>query len=261
MRWAGCLLSFVLILLATVAAAGTAFDATTEAGIDKIADAHLPGDAPFVDQTGKQARFDNYFGGPPLVFAAVQYHCPNLCGLTLDGLFGGLAGAGLVAGRDYLVVVMGIDPREGPAEASNTLSKLSGRWAIDQSAVHFLSGSAAAITRASGAMGLRSGWDDEHQQFAHIAAVGLVTPDGRLARWMTGVQFDPRSLRLGLVEAGKGKVGTFKDQVLLLCYGFDPIHGRYGWVVQRLLEVIGSATLGGLGLFVWLATRRERRGT
>ncbi len=252
----------LLVLFLLLLSGGTALadiDPTRVAGIDRIADAHLPGDTRLVDQDGNPARLGDYFGGPPLLFAAVQFNCPNLCGVTLDGLFAGLAGAGLVIGRDYRVVVMSIDPHEGPAEARKSLSGLAERWAIDPHAVHFLSGPAPVIETVGRAMGIRSGWDEEHRQFAHITAVAVTTPAGRLSRWLMGVQFDPRALRLGLVQASGGKVGTLGEQVLLLCYGYDPIHGRYAWVAQRMLEISGAATVAGFFLFLWLTHRQERR--
>lgn len=255
-------LILALLLAAFLAAPGQAFfDPITQAGIDRIDDAHLPGEARFLDQAGLPVRLADYFGGPPILFAAVQYDCPNLCGVTLDGLFAGLAGGGLVGGRDYRLLVISIDSREGPAEAAKALAGLTARWDVGPNAVHFLSGSRPEITAATGALGIRSAWDQDHGQFAHISAVAVLTPQGRLARWLMGVQFDPRTLRLGLVEAGEGKIGLLREQMLLLCYGYDPVHGRYGWVVQRLLEVGGAVTVGGLLLYLWSAYRRERRGT
>ena len=248
----------VLLLVLSRAAAAADFDALAAAGIDRLPAAHLPGEVGLVDQDGQPVRLSSELGGAPLVFAAVQYQCPNLCGLTLDGLFAGLAGAGLAAGRDYRVVVVGIDPAEGPAEAARLFDRLSARWSIDRGAAQFLTGDAGGLQQVAAAMGMRSGWDAEHRQFAHVSAVALVTPEGRLSRWLMGVQFDPRQLRLGLVEAGGGKIGSLGDQVLLLCYGFDPVHGRYGWVVQPLLAAGGVGTLAGLLLVLWPAGRWRR---
>jgi protein SCO1/2 len=248
----------LMILLLWALPAQAAFDPFTDAGIDRIKDAHLPGEAAMVDQNGEPLRLQALFGGPPLLFAAVAYTCPNLCGLTLDGLFAGLAGAGLTAGKDYQLVVVGLDPRDGPDQAAAMLGLLQHRWHSEPSALHFLSGpEGAAVTQA---MGFRAGYDPEHQQFAHISAVAAVTAQGRLSAWLMGVQFDPRALRLALVKAGEGRVGTLGDQALLLCYGYDPVHGRYGWLVERMLKVGGVVTLLGLfGTLGWL-WRRGRVG-
>jgi protein SCO1 len=253
----------IAVFLAVLLLAGPAratFDPIAEAGVDRLPDARLPGAVQLLDQAGRPVRLAELFGGPPLVFAPVVYRCPNLCGITLDGLFAGLAGAGLRAGRDYRVVAVGIDPRESPADAAGVFGRLALRWGIPADAVQFMTGPAAGLGAVMSAMGVRSGWDAEHQQYAHISAAAVTTPDGRLSRWLMGVQFDPRTLRLALVEAGHGKVGTLGDQVLLLCYGYDPVRGRYGWLVQRILQAGGAATLGGLALFLWLSFRRQRRG-
>jgi protein SCO1 len=248
------LLSLALLLLAAPAPA--AFDPLAEAGIERLPDARLPAEAGLFDETGRPVRLGDYFGGPPLLVAAVSYDCPNLCGLTLDGLFGGLAGTGLSAGRDYRLLVVGIDPREGPVQAARLKGELGRRRDLDWAGVHFLTGPAEAVARS---MGIRAGWDEEHRQFAHVSAVAVTTPDGRLSRWLMGVAFEPRTLRLGLAEAGNGKVGTLGDQVMLLCYGYDPMQGRYGWVVPRLLMAGGGATIGGLAIFILAGRRRGRR--
>ncbi len=259
-NWVGRLLLCLSVLALRSTPGQASVDPAMDVGIDKVADPHLPRDARLVDQAGRPVRLGDYFGGPPLLFAAVQYNCPNLCGIVLDGLFGALAGSGLIAGRDYQMVAMSIDQREGPAVASRRLSGLAGRWAIDEKAVHFLTGSASVIARVSHDMGIRDAWDAEHWQFAHVSAIAITTPDGRLARWLSDVEFDPRALRSGLRDAGRGKVGRLRAQVLLLCYGFAPIHGRYGWVVRDLLDLCGAATVGGLAFYLWRSVRSERRG-
>jgi protein SCO1/2 len=257
------LLAAVLAVVAPLAAAGAErpFDPFAAAGIDQRPGAVLPRDARFVDDDGRPVRLGDFLGAKPVLLAPVYYTCPNLCGVTLAGLFTGLGELGWRPGDAFEVVAVSIDPNETPADAAKVKAEVLKRYGRNGEAaeVHFLTGNADAIAKVTDTIGFNYAWDDRIQQYAHVAAVSVVTPQGTLARWLYGVQYRPTDLRLALVDAGQGKIGSFADQLLLLCYHYDPVTGRYGSIIQGALRIGGLGTLAGLGTFIVLSLRRERR--
>jgi protein SCO1/2 len=251
------LLLLLPLLLATASAAG-AFDPFAGAGIDPKPGARLPVDTAFTDESGVPATLRGLGGGKPIVLAPVLHNCPNICGITLGGLMSAIDAQPYRPDRDFAVIAFGIDPAEGPQDARKTVRDLGQRNGGSEG-IHALTGTAANIHAVTDALGYRYAFDPGIGQYAHIAAVAVLTPDGRLARWLYGVAPDPTDLRLALTEAGRGTIGSFGDQLLLLCYHYDPTTGRYSSVVWLLLQVGGGATVLGLGGFVGLAVLRERR--
>ncbi|MBL8659286.1 MAG: SCO family protein [Rhodospirillales bacterium] len=237
------------------------FDPFAAAKIEQRPGAAVPAGAMFVDDEGQPVRLGDYFGRKPVLLAPVYYTCPNLCGVTLSGLFTGLRSLGWTPGEAFEVVAISIDPGETPADAAKAKSealRILGRDGAGNG-VHFLTGDKAAIAAVTDAIGFRFAWDDRIQQFAHVAAVAVVAPNGILARWLYGVQYQPTDLRLALTDAGQGKVGSLSDQLLLLCYHYDPVTGRYGSIIQGSLRAGGLATFAALAGFIVVALRRERR--
>lgn len=253
------LLPALALLLAAASAAAGPFNPFAGAGIDPKPGAQLPVDIPFTDQAGAPATLRQLGAGKPIVLAPVLHNCPNICGVTLGGLMSAIDAQPYRPGRDFAVVAFGIDPAEGREDAQKTVRNLGQRNGGTEG-IHALTGQDANVRAVTEALGYRYAFDPGIGQYAHIAAVAVLTPDGRLARWLYGVAPDPTDLRLALTEAGHGTIGGFGDQLLLLCYHYDPTTGRYSSVIWLLLQLGGGATVLALGGFVGLAVLRERRG-
>ena len=216
----------------------------------------LPRDARFRDEQGRDVTIGDYLGRHPVVLVPAYYHCPMLCTLVLDAVTRSLRGVGSAA-SDLDVVVIGFDPAETPAQAAARKASLLG--ADDQPARwHLLTGDEPDIRAVTDAIGFRYSWDAEHRQWAHPAGIVVVTPDGRVARYLFGIDYGPRDLRLALVEASAGKVGNPVDSLVLYCYHYNPMTGRYGLVIMRAMRLAGGATVLALGSFIFIMLRRER---
>jgi protein SCO1/2 len=236
-----------------------------EIGFDQNLNQQIPLDTTFRDESGRVVRLGDYFGSKPVVLAFVYYDCPMLCTQVLSAMASAMNVLSLDAGRDFEVVGVSFDPRETPAQAATrkaiTLERYE-RPARPAAAAgwHFLTGDPPSIQRVTRAAGFRYAWDEPTQQFAHPAGVIVLTPDGRPARYLFGIEYGPRDLRLAIVEASEGKVGSAVDSFLLYCYHYDPMRGRYGFVVMRALRIAGAATVLALGSFVFIMVRREKKG-
>ena len=228
-------------------------------GIDQRLNEQVPLDLPFRDETGRAVRLGEYFGRRPVVLALVYYNCPMLCTQVLNGLVGALNVMSLEAGKDFDVVAVSFDARETPAHAAAKKEAYLSRYKHPASAAgwHFLTGEAAAIGSLAKAAGFRFRYDEDVDQFAHASAIFLLTPDGRLARYLYGIEYAPRDLRLGLVEASAGRIGTAVDQVLLYCFHYDPAKGKYGPAIVNLVRLGGGLTLAALAVSIWVMTRRR----
>ena len=250
------LLALLLIVLAPSA---FAFDPFAKTGIDRRPNAAVPLDTAFRDETGRALTLREAGEGRPILLVPVVHRCPNICGLTLAGIGEAVQLQKFVSGRDFTLIAFGIDPREGPEAAAQSIAGLRQNFPALQAGVHGLTGDAASIAAVVQPLGYRYAWDADLDQYAHIAAVAVLTPDGRLSRWLYGITPEPTDVRLALTEAGEGRVGNWADQLLLLCYHYDPQTGRYGPLIWTLLRIAGGATaLFGLA-WIGLALRRERR--
>jgi protein SCO1 len=232
-----------------------------EVGIDQKLDQQVPLDLPFTDETGKDVRLGDYFTTRPVLLALVYYECPMLCTQVLNGLVGSLSGITFDVGKDFDLVVVSFDPGETPALAAERRKFFLKRYARPgaDASVHFLTGREAPIAQLTSAVGFRYAYDAGTDQFAHPAAITILTPAGRVSRYLFGIEFAPRDLRLALVEAAGNQIGTMVDQALLFCYHYDPESGKYGLMIMNLIRLAGILTVGGLGAFVFLTLRRERR--
>jgi protein SCO1/2 len=230
-------------------------------GIDQRLNEMLPLDVPLRDEAGRAVLLGDYFGRRPVILALVYYNCPMLCTQVLNGLVGALNVMSLDAGRDFEVVAVSFDARETPAMAAAKKDAYLSRYKRPNAAAgwHFLTGDAASIERLTKAAGFRFRYDKDRDQFAHASAVMVATPDGRLARYFYGIEYAPRDLRLGLVEASAGRVGTPVDQVLLYCFHYDAASGKYGAVIVNIVRLAGAATLVLIGLSLWMMSRRRAR--
>jgi protein SCO1/2 len=232
-----------------------------EIGIDQRLDAPLPLDLPLRDESGREVRLGDYFGKRPVVLALVYYNCPMLCTQVLNGLVAALNVMSLDAGRDFDVVAVSFDARETPAIASAKKDAYLTRYKRPNASDgwHFLTGDAESIARLTKAAGFRFKYDPDRDQFAHASAIMVATPTGRLARYFYGIEYAPRDMRLGLVEASAGRIGTPVDQILLYCFHYDPSNGKYGAVIINIIRLAGVATVLLLGLSLVVMSRRRAR--
>jgi protein SCO1/2 len=221
----------------------------------------LPLDSRFRDEAGREVALSAYFGRRPVVLALVYYECPMLCSQVLSGLLSSLSVLSFDAGNEFDVVVVSFDPRETPAMAANTRRGALARYDRPgtDAGWHFLTGGEASIGRLAESVGFKYRFDEKAGQFAHASAIYVATPDGRLARYFYGIEYAPRDIRLGLVEASAGRLGTPVDSVLLYCFHYDPAAGRYGAVALNLVRLGGAVTVVVLAVFLLAMWRRDRR--
>jgi protein SCO1/2 len=232
-----------------------------EVGIDQKPNAQLPLDTEFTDEHGATVTLKQYFGQRPVVLALVYYGCPMLCTQVLNGLAGSLQGMSYTVGQEYDVLVVSFDPGETPAMAADRKKDFLRRYIRDANPanVHFLTGRDASIRAVTSAVGFRYAYDKAIDQYAHPAAITVLTADGRVSRYLYGVEFAPRDLKLALVEASEGRIGTVVEQALLFCYHYDPESGKYGFVIMNVVRAAGALTVILLAGSIFVALRRERR--
>jgi protein SCO1 len=229
-----------------------------EVGFDQQLGQSVPLDLEFVDENGQAVRLGDVFGRQPVILTLNYLHCPNFCTLVMDGVAERLDEVGLEVGQAFRVVTVSIDPREGPPQALAQKSLLIRHYAAvaNPGGWQFLTGSAEAITRLTEAVGFQYAYEAASDEYAHPAGIVVLTSDGRIARYLYGVDFHPRDLRLALVEAGENQIGTPVDQFLLRCFRYDPATGRYSLAALTLLRVAGGLTVLGMAVG-WLWLRRH----
>lgn len=232
-----------------------------DVGIDQHLNAMLPLDAPFRDEANRSVVLRDYFHERPIVLALVYYRCPMLCTQVLNGTLKTSQAVSLEIGTDYDVVAISIDPKETSelaAEKKRHYSR-SYRRSGGERGWHFLTGDEDAIERVASTVGYRYRYDEATGQYAHASGIVVVTPDGRLSRYFFGIDYPPTDLRLALVESSSGHVGSLADQVLLLCYHYDPLTGKYGLAISRALTISSLLTLGAMAAYLHYMFRRELR--
>jgi len=230
-------------------------------GFDQNIDQRIPLDTTFRDESGATVRLGDYFGKRPVVLVFAYYDCPMLCTQVIHGLSSALGVLSLAPGKDFEIVTVSFNPRDTPAAAAAKKAVYLERYKEPGAAAawHFLTGDEPSIERLTRAAGFRYAWDADTRQFAHPSGIIVVTPDGRLARYLFGIEYGPRDLRFAIVEASAGKVGSVVDSLLLYCFHYDPVMGRYGLVIMRAMRLAGAATVLALGAFILIMLRRERR--
>lgn len=232
-----------------------------EVGFDQRLGERLPLEASFRDETGREVRLGDYFGEKPVLLALVYYHCPMLCTMVTNAVASSFKGLPFEPGREFEVVFVSFDPTDTAARAAEKKAAAVERYGRADTAAgwHFLTGDPAAIGALTSAAGFRYLKDETSGEFAHAAGVMVATPDGRLARYLFGIDYAPRDLKLALVEASAGKIGGVVDQLLLLCYHYDTALGRYTAVSMLWLRIVAAATLAALASFIVFMLVRERR--
>lgn len=226
-------------------------------GIEQRLDSQVPSDLAFFDETGKSVRLGDYFGQKPLILNLVYYRCPMLCGEVLAGLTASMRMVSFDIGREYNVVTVSFDPQETPETAAAKKEEYLRRYGRAGAGAgwHFLTGSAESINVLTKAVGFQYQYDPKINQYAHATAIMVLTPQGRISRYFYGVDFPPKDLRLGLVEASHGKIGSPVDQVLLYCYHYDPATGKYGAIIANILQLGAGLTILILGIMLFVLIR------
>ncbi len=231
-------------------------------GFDQRLNEQVPLELAFRDEIGQTIRLGDYFGERPVIVVLAYYRCPMLCTQVLNGLVQALLDVPLELGKDFSVVTVSFDPRETPelaAAKKKTYLERYGRPGAEGN-WHFLTGEQDAITRLTEAVGFHYRYDAVNDQFAHASGIMVLTPAGKIARYFYDISYSARDLRLGLVEASEGRIGSPTDQVLLFCFHYDPNEGKYGAAVMNFVRLGGVLTvLAIIGLVVVLRRQERRR--
>ncbi|HEV2800286.1 MAG TPA: SCO family protein [Pyrinomonadaceae bacterium] len=235
-------------------------------GIEQRLNEQVPLDLTFRDETGQNVRLGDYFGKRPVVISLVYYNCPKLCNLVLNGLVGGLKTLPYTVGKEFDVVTVSFDPRETAADATAKKQVVFHDYGRATDAAtfnagwHFLTGDKAAIDALAAAVGFKYAFDTATNQFAHASGVMLTTPEGKLSRYFYGIEYAPRDLKFGLIEASQGKVGSAVDKLTLYCFHYDPTTGKYGPAIMNIMRLTGVVTVVGLAILIFILQRRRRHG-
>jgi protein SCO1/2 len=234
---------------------------STKAGLEQKLSAQIPLNLRFRDETGRLVALNSCFGSKPVILVFSYYECPNLCTLVLNALLNSVQDLKWNAGKDFEIVVVSFDARETPALASakkRTYTKRYGRPGTE-AGWHFLTGDAPEIGELARSIGFHFVFDPETKQFAHPSVITVLSPEGKISRYFAGIEYPPQELRVALIGAANHLRGSLTDQLFLLCYHYNPLTGKYGLVVMRVVRVAGFATVGALALFMTTMLRRERK--
>ena len=233
-------------------------------GIEQRLGETLPFDTVFKDENGREVKLGEYFSkGRPVVLALVYYECPMLCNQVLNGLTGSMKGVSLDAGKDFDVVAISFDARENdkPELAKNKKASYVERYGRPgtEEGFHFLTGTQDSIDAVTKTVGFSYEWDEKSNQFAHASAVIIANPNGKLSRYLYGIDYSPKDLKFGIIDSADNKIGSAADQLLLYCYHYDPSTGKYGFAVLRAMRIGGIATILGMGLMGFVFWRRNKK--
>jgi len=220
----------------------------------------IPPEIIFRDENGQTVHLGDYFGTKPIVLSLVYFDCPALCTEVLNGELRTMKAISLDLGKDFDAITVSFEPKDTPELAKAKRDVYAGQYGRPGAREnwHFLTGDQPSIDALTQAAGFHYAYDSASRQYAHAAAILVLTPHGRIARYFYGVQYPGRDVRLGLVEASEGKIGTPTDHALLYCYQYDPATGKYGLVVMNVVRAAGVLTVLVLGIFMFVMFRRER---
>ncbi len=230
-------------------------------GIDQKLDAQVPLDLAFVDENGERVSLGRYFGDKPVLLTLVYYECPMLCTEILNGVLRAARTMNFQIGKEFEIVTVSIDPGETPRLAAEKKVYYAGGYGREGAAQgwHFLTGREEEIHRLADAVGFQYRYDPATDLYSHASSIMLLTPQGRVSRYFFGVEYSPRDLRLGMVEASENKIGSPIDQALLYCFHYDPATGKYSVVIMNVLRLAGVATVLAIASFILVMVARERR--
>jgi protein SCO1/2 len=259
---------FATVFLAALSAASgqaqpTRIEPARDVGFDQKLGEEVPLDLVFRDEGGGELKLGDLFGKKPVLLSLVYFQCPMLCGMATEGLIRSLKPLAFTAGKEFDLVTVSFDPRESSALAAAKKQSAISEYGREGAAEgwRFLTGDQEAISRLTRSVGFRYVWDAEKQQFAHPTGIVTLTPKGRISKYLFGIEYPPRDLRLGLIEAADERIGSLVDQLLLLCYRYDPSLGRYTLTAINLVRGSAVLTVGILLGSILLMLRRERRRT
>jgi protein SCO1 len=257
--------ALLLVLMAARVEAQSAVPASAtpgvlrEIGFDQHMGRALPGGLHFLDEASRGVVLEDFFQDRPVVLALVYFSCPMLCLQTLENLARSVDALPFRAGRRFDVLAVSFDPHDTPALAASRKAALFARSPAAAEGWHFLTGNRPEITQLTAAVGFKYVFDDSLQQFAHPVGLTVLTPDGRISRYLFGIDYKPIDLRLAILDASEHRVGSVTDSMLLYCYHYEPTTGRYGLLVMRLVRTAASATVLCLAVLVITLVRRDRR--
>lgn len=237
--------------------------ALQKVSIDQRLNEQLPLDLVFRDEAGHEVKLAEYFrAGRPVILALVFYECPMLCNQVLNGLVSSIRTLSFTAGREFEIVTVSFDAREGAQSASAKKQSYMMRYQRPEAADgwHFLTGSQPSIDALTKAVGFNYYYDEATNQFAHASGIIVLTPQGKIARYFYGIDYAPRDLRFGLIEASENKIGSPVDRLLLYCYHYDPATGKYGAVVMNIMRLGGIVSLIGIASLILILRRRGANG-
>jgi cytochrome c oxidase subunit II len=257
-----CLFVFCLLLPANAQPVSMKPPVLQDVGIDQLLNNQIPLDLEFKDETGRTVKLSEYFKDKPVVLSLVYYDCPRLCTQVLSGLLGTLKTLPMTPGKEFISLTVSFDPREKPelaaAKKSEYLERLK-RPGVEEG-WHFLTGEEPAIHALTKAVGFRYLWDPVTKQYAHASGIMVLTPGGKVSRYFYGIEYAPRDLRFGVMDASEGKVGSLAEQIILYCYQYDPLRGSYSLVLMRVLRIFGIMTLATLvALFLFLRHKTKQK--
>ena len=235
-------------------------DLLSKVGFDQKLNAQVPLSLVFRDESGRSVPLGSYFGRKPVVLSLVYYECPMLCTLALNGQLRIYRALDFNVGDQFEVVTVSINPRETPALAASKKASYLSRYRRKGADLgwHFLTGDESAIRALASAVGFRYEYDPVSRQYAHTTGLMVLTPEGRIAAYQYGVEYSAADLRLAVIGASDGKVGTPVEQVLLYCFHYDPATGKYSLAILKVLRAGAIATFAALFTFMIVASRRRR---
>jgi protein SCO1/2 len=258
-------LLLAMAAIVMTAAAAAAHDDTRPAALRDVEfeqklNQQVPLDLHFRDEAGNEVQLARYFNQKPIILNFVYFKCRDLCPLLLDGIVRSLRAISFEIGNQFEVLTVSFDPHDNPPLAAAKKADLVAAYSRPGAARgwHFLTGDEASIAKLTQAVGFRYRYDARTGEFGHATGVVVLTPQGRTSRYFYGIDFSPRDLRLGLIEAAADKIGSPIDQLLLFCFHYDPTAGKYTLLVNRVTQIAGGATVLALGAFITVMLLRER---
>lgn len=256
------LLTLFFNVLVNAQPAGVRPPVLRDVGIDQLLNNQVSPDLEFVDEAGRKVKLGDYFTDKPILLTLVYYDCPQLCNQVLNGAVGALKTLPMTPGKDYVWLTVSFDHREQPEMAAAKKDNYVRQLGKPEAAAgwHFLTGTEAAIKQLTHEVGFRFLWDPAKKQYAHASGIMVLTPGGKVSRYFYGIEYAPRDLRLGLVDASQGRIGSLADQIIMYCYQYDPTTGTYGLQVMRVLRLMASLTIITLiALFVFLRYKSKQK--